>query len=289
MNRKALLFLCLISVVLSLLALKTDARAVVGTNIFVSADGDGIVCTQAEPCEPADALAMANAGDRLYFRAGTYNGTADNILTIDKGISLYGGWNGAPTGAINLDPENFTTIFDGQYTRRLILVDDTSADPEPIRIIGFYFVNGKATTLNLNLGFGGAIYVKNGSVLVEDNQFDYNEADYYGGAIYVESAHPVAIQDNFFNENNISEGLTGGGGAISAIPIEPISVITIEGNQFSKGSASYGTAVHVSNAVVHITRNLLTDVGGNSAIILITSTVAPSKITNNPDSTSPNQ
>ncbi len=43
------------------------------------------------------------------------------MLTISKGVTLIGGWDGAPTGAVVVNPEAYPTIIDGVDTYKYLM------------------------------------------------------------------------------------------------------------------------------------------------------------------------
>lgn len=271
MNRKALLFLCLISLIFFEPFVSINVQAL-GEAIFVSADGGGTSCTQAAPCSVAQGMANASDGDSLYFKRGTYTGTTDWILSITKGISLYGGWDGAPTGMVNLDSEAFVTTIDGKNVRRAMSINYTS-DVYPILITGFNFINGR-----IDSGSGGAINVYNGNVAIEGNQFVDNFAGYYGGAIYTRSTFDVTIRKNTFTSNRT---INGGGAIFVGNSLPGVPSIIIEDNQFISNESAYGDAIHSDSMPVVFTRNFIKNSPGASAINISSAGGDPSMISNN--------
>jgi predicted outer membrane repeat protein len=271
MNRTGLFFLCLISMILSLLSFNTDVSAA-GENIFVSPDGTSSdTCEQGDPCDVATALDKAISGDSLYFELGTYKSSGSSILAINKGIKMYGGWSGAPNGALVLDPEAYPTIFDGENARRIMNINFNS-DAHTILITGFNFLKGYDTVS------GGAINIINGNVEITNNHFNNNQAASYGGAINIESDLDVVVKNNVFADNSVTHG----GGAISiSYPTGATSIYSIEGNTFTGGLADYGTAIHVSSARTVITRNLFMDNPGAYAVSFSLSANAPSSVISN--------
>lgn len=237
MNRKSLLFLCLILLTFFGLCVNKAVQAQ-GVTIFVSSDGSDTNCTQALPCLPADALDKAEKGDRLYFEQGIYTGTGSFILSITKEVSLFGGWNGVPTGTVILNPQTYVTIFDGEEMRGLIEVNPPGGD-STVLITGFLFRYGQAH--NLGSGSrGGAIVVLNGMVQIENNKFVENYAGDYGGAIYTQSTFDVTIRKNSFTSNKVQHG---GGAIYVGHSSSGDPSIIIEENQFISNESAYGNAI----------------------------------------------
>ncbi|MBG0785530.1 MAG: DUF1565 domain-containing protein [Anaerolineaceae bacterium] len=239
-----------------------------GSTLFVSNDGSGTDCSQANPCLPVQAMNDAVAGDTIYFKEGEYiDVVSDPYLLIDKAVSLIGGWDGAPTGEVVVDPDLYEVVINGGSTRSLFHVNDTSGTGDLITITGFKFQNG------YNNPSGGAIYIINGRVDIVDNMFQENTAGSYGGAIYTGSSYDVHILDNSFVGNEV----TWGGGSIYAMCS---TTVLIEGNVFIGGAADYGTAIHSDSCNVNINANLFKDNPGTSTIDIYSYSIG-STISNN--------
>ena len=253
--RLSIRYLILISVILfALLPVgATDVEAEAST-YFVSSTGSETPCTQAAPCYPDLALTYADPGDTIYFMQGTYTLESDPMLTISKGVTLIGGWDGAPTGAVVVNPEAYPTIIDGVDTYRIFSINETSGNQ--VVISGFTFQNG------YNSLWGGAIYLASGNVDILNSTFLENYADSYGGAIAIGSSGEINILNNSFIDNSV----TYGGGSIYAGSAS--SGTLIEGNVFSGGSADYGTAIHDDNCSLTINRNTFVDTFGDTLIRL---------------------
>src|SRR5512135_2876442 len=93
-----------------------------GTNLFAVSNPSGLLqlCTQSDPCRLQAAVNKAGAGDTIYIAGGTYTSTDSAVLTLTKTITLYGGWNGAASGAIVRDPAHYKSILNGEDARRVI-------------------------------------------------------------------------------------------------------------------------------------------------------------------------
>lgn len=239
-----------------------------GNSWFVSPTGSGTDCTQANPCLPGDAMDKAVAGDTIYFKHGIYIYIASGrYLTINKAVSLIGGWDGSTSGEVIVDPSVYVVIIDGGNSGEFLEINDTSGSL--ITISGFTFQKGNADVS------GGAIEILNGRVNLHGNNFLHNSAGSYGGAVNTNSTYEVHIIENIFDDNEA----TYGGGSIN-VGSSDISVL-IEGNQFSGGTASeYGTAIHSDRCSVIINRNLFSNMLGDS-IIDIYSTGPASIVSNN--------
>jgi len=239
--------------------------------LFVSPSGSGTDCTQANPCDAGQAMTNAVTGDTIYFMGGTYTSTNDPYLVINKAVSLMGGWDGSPTGDVVVDPAAYPTTLNGEDTRSLFTVNDTSGAGELITITGFTFQNGK---IYLS---GGAIRVREGRVTIQGNIFRENSSDNYGGAIGVESGFDVQILGNSFYDNEVVYG----GGSISIGSSDPDNTTcVIDGNYFSGGYADYGSVISNSSSTMIVNRNTFVDTLGES-VIMVSSTGPTSIISNN--------
>jgi predicted outer membrane repeat protein len=238
-------------------------------DLFVRSGATGTDCSQLYPCSPEQAMVNAVTGDTIYFQYGLYDDTVNYpFLTINKQISLVGGWNGASVGDVVVDPDNYETVFDGKHTRALFVVNDTSGTGGLITITGFTFRAAEAIT------YGGAIYVQNGRVDIIDNRFLDNYAGSYGGAIAVTTEFDVQILDNYFETNSVDFW----GGSIYINNGSAHSLI--EGNTFLGGNAEYGTAIHNWDCSMTINRNTFSQDIGNSTI-MISALTRPSTVSNN--------
>jgi hypothetical protein len=259
-----LVLLCLMLV--SVLSIQTTDVNAEGSTLFVSPTGSGTACTQSAPCQPDQGIANAVDYDVVYFKGGTYWGATYPLLTITNSISLFGGWDGAATGDIIVDPDAYPTIIDGESVWALIRVFDTSP-VYTISIKGFTFLNGYAESPGAYTT-GGAIFVDEGEVLIEDNLFINNFAGDYGGAIYIESPDKVDVIGNTFTDNQAQYG---GGGVFVSQGVPENTSVTITGNSFVRGDADYGSAIGTSNSNVTIASNWITDTIGVSAISISSS------------------
>lgn len=275
MNRKLAIIFCLISlvIVLSILQIHHPTKVqAAGAQIFVSSTGVGTDCTQSEPCLFTHGLSIASDGDTIYFATGMYTGsTIDPIITITKGVTLIGGWDGDETGEVVIDPDDYETEIDGESARSLIKVDSPS-DVHDVSIIGFTLINGHSQ-------FGGAINVTNGRTIIENNSIKNNYASSYGGGIYAAAQDGLVVRKNLFFENSTEYG--GGGLHINRLS-EP-EVALIENNHFLAnftGTTGYGGAIEVSRSAAIINANRIANTTIASSAILVTSNELV-QITNN--------
>lgn len=89
---------------------------------YVSLDSD---CGGAAPCYPSlqEAIAQANDNDVLKVAGGTYTGFGTRVITIDKPLTLLGGYSSSNWETA--DPTSFPTIIDGEesFQRDNVFID----------------------------------------------------------------------------------------------------------------------------------------------------------------------
>lgn len=140
----------------------------------------------------------------------------------------------------------------GYYYNKLNLIDCTfdrnlgSQDGGALALLySGATVRGSSFTDNRTTGGqGGAIYAYAGAsygspLVLEDNDFTGNAADWHGGAIASTSDH-IRFSDNRFHSN--SAGVGGLGGAV--VLLAPLSH-ELNRNRFSANTAHYGAGVYV--------------------------------------------
>jgi len=138
---------------LALLAwLRTVRASSTAHSLFVTPTGGDTACTQAAPCILATALNLAVDGDTIYAASGVYTGTGTEVIHVTKSITLYGGWDGAPSGPVVRDPQAYLTILDGENARRMVLI---SLPVSPI-LEGLTLQRGNAAGLDGDPAIPGA-------------------------------------------------------------------------------------------------------------------------------------
>ena len=87
---------------------------------YVAPDGsDGNNClSPATACATINgAIGKASSGDTIYVAMGTYTGTGDEVVLLNKSATLSGGWDGTFT------TQSGTSTIDGQSALRGIFVN----------------------------------------------------------------------------------------------------------------------------------------------------------------------
>jgi parallel beta-helix repeat protein len=209
-------------------------------DLFVTTDGSGTACTQDTPCALQTALAQATGGDTIYVAQGTYTGTGAAVVTVTQSITLYGGWDGSPTGDVVRDLDTYPTTLDGENARRGVYISEGITPT----LDGFIVTRGNATGLGgtpYDQDDGGGVYSEDASPIIVNNVITNNlgssSADTYGegGGIYLVNASATAvISGNTIISNTASTGYTGYGGGIVLYE----SDATVEGNRVLSNTGS---------------------------------------------------
>jgi len=185
-------------------------------HLFVTTDGTGTACTQGAPCTLQTALSQATTGETIYVAQGTYTGTGSAVVTVTNSITLYGGWDGAPTGEILRDPGTYPTTFDGENQRRVVYINGRIAPT----LDGFIITGGDATNASTDALRGGGIYSNHAGPLVTNNVITDNVAcrantRCRGGGIYlVDASASTVVSDNLIISNTANTIGTGQGGGL---------------------------------------------------------------------------
>jgi hypothetical protein len=159
----------------------------------------------------------ASGGDIIYVAGGTYTGTGAAIITITKGITLYGGWDGISIGPVVCNPISYPSTLDGENSRRVVYITGTVAPT----LEGLTFQRGNASGLGGDPvipggDFGGAVYANNASPVITNCRILSSTAGFGGGLALYYGAPTVgnsAVLGNTASQT-IGLNLRGVGGGI---------------------------------------------------------------------------
>jgi len=213
-----------------------------GADLFVTEDGGETSCSQASPCTLEAAMDQAIKGDSIYIAEGTYtySGAPKAVINIVQSLNFYGGWNGAPSGAIECDPILYPTILDGQSDRRVVYINGAIQ----VTLNGFTVTHGKQTLNN-----GAGLYSQDADLTFDSMIFDSNviyadEMDYaYGGGAYVEGGS-ISVRGCTFKENTASATKSAKGGGLA---IFNTSAASVENSLFEDNVAWNSSGLHFVN------------------------------------------
>lgn len=225
---------------------------------FVKAGASGSACTQAAPCGSLqEAVDLAKDGDTVYVTGGSYRGGGAAVVSISKGITLAGGWDGEPSGDVVVDPTLYFTVIDGEGERRGIYVGGFgSSFPKPwVTLKGITVVSGSASGLGgavspAGADAGGGIYAIGANLVVDRCVVEGSRAgstrDGAGGGLYAANTDLV-VRDSAFRRNTASAAGRGYGGgiAVSGGTTVRLSRLQVEENVASATSQGIGGGVYL--------------------------------------------
>lgn len=168
-----------------------------------------------------DALDAAGPGDIVHLEEGTL----PNLnKTLSLAVTISGGWDPSFSSQDLVDKTvmelapNLKVLEDVTFDNIRFLNGDGRTEVLPVAgkyggaieaidanltVTNCDFVDNVAQDLQ-DVGLGGAIYLRNGSVDIRDSSFSSNDA-YTGGAIYLENATGI-LQGNTFSNNLVATG-----------------------------------------------------------------------------------
>jgi parallel beta-helix repeat protein len=216
-----------------LVGLHTAQAAPTATDWFVTATGSGSACSQVAPCDLQVALNQATDGDTIYVAEGVYTGTGAAVITITQSTTIYGGWDGAASGAIARNPAAYPTTLDGEWARRVVHI---SGNITPT-LDGFIVTRGNASAAS-----GGGIYVITATVTISGCQIHNNMADQNGGGISLQRNTRATLAGNRVYSN--TAGWSGGGVSLSSESDDA----ELTGNYVFSNTANSGGGINVDSS-----------------------------------------
>lgn len=239
------------------------ARANPG-NLFVTANGNGINCTQANPCDLATALSQSGNDDTIYVAQGTFTGTSGAVITLTKSITLFGGWDATAVIPPVRNSEMYPTILNGEDARRVVYI---SGNITPT-LDGFVITQGNASEAAIDPGYGGGIYSNSANPIFTHNVISGNVASNnpvawgFGGGICILNPPGMAIvSKNRITNNSANTANAGDGGGVAVRGGNGVTVSenTFQGNLAGLTTNSNGGGLSLYNSPAVVSGNLLQD------------------------------
>ncbi len=174
---------------------------------YVATTGsDANSCLSADsPCGTINgAIGKAVADDIVRVAVGTYTGTGEEVVLIDKNITLSGGWNASFT------EQSGTSTIDGERARRGITIPYSHPTLDVTTTVErFTIQNGFGGS------FGGGIHKSWGSLTLNDSIVINNVSTWMGGGIY--SSGTLTINNTTISDNSAGQADHSGGGGGAGI------------------------------------------------------------------------
>ncbi len=245
------------------------------------------------------AVGKANPSDVIWLAHGTYTATGASVVSIDKSLTLIGGWDGIHAG--HRDPLAHPTTIDGQGARQGLHI----SGPISATLEGFTITNGVTDTYGAGLyardvtltlramsfysnvidttvvsdALGGGAMVEGGALWVEGCTFRYNSAQSEsgpsGGGLAISGTLQATVENTLFQANDAwhASGLRWGDGPAGSTLAVRRCRFQDNGQGLSPGTASggYGGAAEAFGGSVRIEDSSFVDnraSNGNGALWL---------------------
>jgi hypothetical protein len=180
------------------------------------------------------AITAANPGDTIRVVAGTYI----EYVTINKTLTLEGGWNATFTSR---DPVvNVTTIRPPDASFSVVYIQGQFGNPGVVAptLDGFSITGGGGGN------HGGGLRVTNSNAVIRNNRIHNNVGYLYGGGIWVQNGSP-RLENNLIEHNLVTGGVADEGGGIELEGTQAVLVHNTIISNTVDGSSGYGGGVAV--------------------------------------------
>jgi len=238
--------------IVGLMALQapSSARAAGPWYVATTGDDNNDCLSPSTPCATINgAIGKATAGDTIYVAIGTYTGVDSNVVTIDKDVTISGGWTSNFSSQIDYSSIN------GQNTRRGILLHGGVVVEIDHIIVetstGGIYNNANLLVMNsiiknnaLGAGAsGGGVYHATGTLTLNNTLITNNTAG--SGAGIFQTAGTLIISNTSVSHNN-------GGGVVITGGNTTITTSTINNNSNGTGSGG-GLYTNGGNTMINNT------------------------------------
>lgn len=206
---------------------------------YVTPNGFGTQCTIVQPCDLRVAVDNAPAGAEIRVAAGLYDqvhfqGTNDQILYINKDLTLRGGFTTADWETP--DPINNATILHAPNDLddlRVVLIGQGT-----VLMDGFHVRNGRI----IGDG-GGGIRILNGDVTILNSHIYSNTVtDENGAGVRVDATASLILRHSHLYDNSTSGGATLGGG------LYILGEAHLEGNEIYQNTSPTGGGIFFNSS-----------------------------------------
>ena len=183
-----------------------------GNSWYVKADATGGDGSESNPYNNLKtAFTNAGEGDTIFVMDGTYQGTSNTKLTLNK------------NNLIIKNYENSNPIFDAENKRQIFDITGNN-----ILITGLTFINGY-------FQYGACIDIEGNNVSVKNCNFDTGKAQ-YGGLVYIDPNYKDVVVDHCNFKNGVATTM---GGAIFSNNLGAV----VSNCNFNDNYAVYGAGI----------------------------------------------
>jgi hypothetical protein len=189
------------------------------------------------------AIGKASSGDTIYVATGTYtSSTGDEVVPIDKSITLSGGWNSEFTAQSGM------STIDGQGARRSVTVSSGVT----ASIERFVVQYGLSTD---SLAGGGGIN-NSGTLTVTNSTITSNTAFIFGGGI--SNSGTMTLNNSAVTANKVRDGVGGGGGLYNFGGSLTLNNSTVSSNSVGAGGEGGGILSFLSSGTLILNNSTVT-------------------------------
>ena len=196
---------------------------------------DGLSWATAYSSLPRALTQVMDHGE-VWIAQGVYvTSAASPTFTLDRAVSIYGGFAGTETQTSQRDSAHTTTLQRGADVTAVASQGSsilTIAQPIDVVLDGFSVTDGAAPR-------GGALSISQGRVTAHNLVLAYNHASIQGGAIYVNGKGTLTIDNSTFDSNQGGAG----GGAVSGEGNFDGSTVALVDSTFTTNVAFNGGAL----------------------------------------------
>ncbi len=215
--------------------------------IYVSADGS---CGGNTPCYTTVQAAVdaASSGDEIRIAAGTYTSSALAVVTIDRSLTLKGGYN-SDFSVRNVN--TYPSVLDGEGSRRVISIESSGVT---VVLDGLHIIRG-----NNDSSSGGGVrdYTGSNVLTITSCQIYQNVANIGGGGVFISDGTVATLTANKIFSNT-AEGGDGGGVSVAQDGSLVMTSNEVYGNLVDYDASGGGVAIG-QNRTAWLTFNQIHD------------------------------
>ena len=257
----------------SVVAFGSGVALAAGSTWYVAPNGsDGNSCAEAtQPCGTIKgAITKATTGDVIKVAVGTYTGSGDQVVLVDKDLTLEGGWDSAFTSQTGV------STVDGEDARLGVRVAGAATQIERFAVenahetvtypdAGGILVDGAGASLDLDASTvrknrWGGIW-SSGPLTVTDSTIEGNTGRFGNGG-GITGGLPLTVTNSTISGNTADYG---GGILVRVATTVELSNVTIVGNtaaEVQTPGAGIGGGVRLDFGTLYIRNSI---VSGNTA------------------------